>query len=489
MKILTSTLVGCISLIIVLSFLFQPFNLLAQTTCDPSNPAIYSSRQAWQQNQFVTVNVNASQFSQADLACIQSVFDNYNLSNGATQGNWSGVYFSVGYSTNSLAVATVQPNGSVNTTPTTYGSNFSAVFQINRPDQLQGDPTARGETTPVNSGTYRTAAVTNVHPFVRDCAALAQLIAHEIGHTMGLGHCAQNPDGTEACGATDTAMVTAAGCPGGGTTCTAYERYNNTERGTTGPTPCDNQKIRAAGQYNQNNVNQPNPNPTPEPDPCEALYGPGWFTGPDGPCLPPECRTCYHLGGSFCSQSGICWTPVLIDIDGNGFNLTNAQNGVMFAPDSSGQQIRTAWTSANSDDAFLVLDRNGNGQIDDGTELFGCASPQPAVPTGELKNGFLALAEYDKPENGGNNDGQIDSRDAVFAQLKLWQDRNHNGISEADELQSLSVSPIRVIELRYRESRREDEHGNKFKYRAKVKDAHGAQVGRWAWDVFPVSAR
>ncbi len=209
----------------------------------------------------------------------------------------------------------------------------------------------------------------------------------------------------------------------------------------------------------------------------------------NGFCLPPECHTCYDLGGSFCSQSGICWTPILIDIDGNGFNLTDAQNGVIFTPDSSGHQIRTAWTAVNSDDAFLVLDRNGNGLIDDGTELFGCATPQPAVPPGELKNGFLALAEYDKPENGGNNDGQIDSRDAVFAQLQLWQDRNHNGISEADELQSLSISPIRVIELRYRESRREDEHGNKFKYRAKVKDARGAQVGRWAWDVFPVSAR
>lgn len=180
---------------------------------------------------------------------------------------------------------------------------------------------------------------------------------------------------------------------------------------------------------------------------------------------------------------------MLIDVNGNGFNLTNAQEGVVFAPDGSGQLLRTAWTAAHSDDAFLVLDRNGNAMIDDGTELFGSASPQPAPPAGQLKHGFLARALYDKPEHGGNNDNRIDAGDTVFARLKLWRDGNHNGISEADELQTLSASPIRVIELHYRESRRTDEHGNRFEYRAKVRDARGAQVGRWAWDVFPVSAQ
>ncbi len=91
---------------------------------------------------------------------------------------------------------------------------------------------------------------------------------------------------------------------------------------------------------------------------------------------------------------------------------------------------------------------------------------------------------FDRAEYGGNGDGQIDLRDAVFFRLKLWQDRNHNGVSETEELQSLSDSEVRVIELRYRESKRQDEHGNWFRYRAKVRDARGAQVGRWAWDVF-----
>ena len=228
----------------------------------------------------------------------------------------------------------------------------------------------------------------------------------------------------------------------------------------------------------------------PEPDggPCSS-YGEGWFVGNDGrTCVPPECAYCYASGGSYCSQLGYCWTPVLIDINGNGFEMTNAQNGVMFSPDSGSQQIRTAWTAANSDDAWLVLDRNGNGTIDNGTELFGSATQQPAPPTGELKNGFLALAEFDKLENGGNSDGKLSGQDAIFGLLQLWQDTNHNGISEQNELPTLSALNIVSIDLDYKESKREDEHGNKFKYRAKVRDARGAHVNRWAWDVFPVSA-
>lgn len=222
-------------------------------------------------------------------------------------------------------------------------------------------------------------------------------------------------------------------------------------------------------------------------DEC-SQYGEGWFIGNDGrTCVPPECTYCYANGGSYCSQLGYCWTPVLIDINGNGFEMTNVQNGVMFTPDSGNRQIRTAWTAAGSDDAWLVLDRNGNGTIDNGTELFGSATQQPQPPSGELKNGFLALAEYDKPENGGNGNGKISVQDNIFYSLRLWQDTNHNGISEPNELHTLTALDVVSIELDYKESKRADEHGNRFKYRAKVRDARGARVNRWAWDVFLVS--
>lgn len=153
----------------------------------------------------------------------------------------------------------------------------------------------------------------------------------------------------------------------------------------------------------------------------------------------------------------------------------------MFDMGGDGRKEPVAWTSESTDDAWLVLDRNKNGLIDSGKELFGNFTDQPNAI--HVRNGFVALAEFDRLENGGNGDGQIQENDSVFGLLRLWQDVNKNGISESSELHTLTEFHVNVIELNYKESRRTDEHGNQFKYRAKVKDSRHMQLGRWAWDV------
>jgi hypothetical protein len=159
-------------------------------------------------------------------------------------------------------------------------------------------------------------------------------------------------------------------------------------------------------------------------------------------------------------------------VDGKGFDLTSAEEGVDFDFFAVGKAVRIAWTAPGSTNAFLVRDLHGDGKIVDGTEMFGNLTEQP--PSDD-ENGFAALAQYDS-----NGDGWIDKADQIWPSLLLWVDDNHNGISEAGELHSLGSLRITRISVRYKEVDKVDAYGNRFKYRAHIDD-DGA---RFAYDVF-----
>jgi hypothetical protein len=240
---------------------------------------------------------------------------------------------------------------------------------------------------------------------------------------------------------------------------------------------------------------------------CGEGYNYSQFYG--GECCPTPpatgCGDSERQNEYDCSTSGGFWktapdcfcdypfqtdpgSPVLLDVNGDGFRLTDAARGVPFDLDGDAVRERLSWTAPGADDAWLALDRDGDGAVGNGRELFGNFTPQPVPPAGVERNGFLALAEFDRPARGGNADGSVDARDAVFTRLRLWRDANHDGISQPAELHALAALGVRRLHLDYKRSKRVDEHGNEFRYRAKLDDAKGGKADRWAWDVFLVRA-
>jgi hypothetical protein len=143
------------------------------------------------------------------------------------------------------------------------------------------------------------------------------------------------------------------------------------------------------------------------------------------------------------------------------------------------------WTAPGANNAFLALP-GADGLVHNGKQLFGNFTPQPAS---KYPNGFAALAVYDLPANGGNGDGVIDARDAIFQSLRLWIDANHDGIATLDELHTLPSLGVTSISLNYKADQRTDQFGNVFRYRAQVDPGDPTNTGRMAYDVFFVTSQ
>ncbi|GFM76187.1 hypothetical protein PSCICM_20060 [Pseudomonas cichorii] len=168
------------------------------------------------------------------------------------------------------------------------------------------------------------------------------------------------------------------------------------------------------------------------------------------------------------SQAEGTVSPVILDLDGDGVETISVKAGIHFDHDGNGTAETTGWVGR--DDGLLVWDRNDNGQIDNGNELFGNNS---ILSNGQrAANGFAALAELDN-----NHDGKIDANDNAFSKLQIWRDLNSDAKVNTGELLSLSAANITSLNTAYSNGSAVDPQGNKALQVGQYTDANGVILG------------
>lgn len=168
------------------------------------------------------------------------------------------------------------------------------------------------------------------------------------------------------------------------------------------------------------------------------------------------------FGGTGCTvdcsfeQEPLPGCPIVLNPGRGSWQLSDAD--VLFDLDADGNWDLMGWTGRGGALAFLVIDNNANGVIDDGSELFGIGT---LLPNGQrAANGFESLRQHD-----ANADGLIDASDAIWSSLLLWTDANHDAVSQSNELAPISDS-FTALELTFREVGKRDVYGNTLRYQA-----------------------
>lgn len=256
------------------------------------------------------------------------------------------------------------------------------------------------------------------------CEPFGNLIAHEVGHVLGLSN------------APDTATCNSGYIMGGGW-----------------------QTVTSPDSAECANVNQKWVTPQEAQETCNlqcnqactaTTSGTGWAC-PDQPNPPggdsPGDPSCTHG----CS-------PLVLDLNGDGIHTTSASiDPIRFDLTGDGRPDLVGWTDPATEEGLLYYDHNQNHVIDGGAELFGEVT---ILPDGRrARNGFEALAAHDAPSQGGNGDRVISPADRVWGRLRLWVDRNHDGAMTNDENYSLGQARVVQLDLDYEQATAAEEYG------------------------------
>jgi hypothetical protein len=350
--------------------------LAASISSACTQPPILSRTYSWSPGALVVVNHN-----DADITSeLQTAMTSWNvglttLAGGATACDPPQFIFSSGNASINLTVGTIpaqltDPGGNdavnVGTTTVSVARGLTDL----RNATLSGSPSRLSKVNMyMNSGVTAAAAITEV-------------LAHELGHTLALGDCYAPSPCAYHSSVMNSQQPNSALLSGG----------LNASLGEPGPTICDIVSVASIA------IDYGCADTPPTSGDCQPCINSASLSGGKPRLLKVQ-------AGLPCCASA----PIVIDVSGKGFVLTSAQDGVKFDISGTGDPVQMGWTAPGADNAFLALP-GPDKLVHNGQQLFGNFTPQPPG----THNGFAALAVYDQPAHGGNGDGIIDNRDAIL---------------------------------------------------------------------------